>query len=243
MGEQPSTDVPTEQIPVVRTQRVTPPLAPRRHERAWLWISLASIAGLLIVGSVVAVATSGPSDNPASTPLAASSSPRPTPAPDDRPVTVPALVGLSGNAASAALGVAGVLDVRFTVNYAPMSNPVMSQSPMPGTRQRAGDPVFVTLQPASPTTQPAAAPAPPESAAAERFDDGMYEVGSDVAPGRYKTTGEGSIGFCAWASYPDSSRDYTKTIDGATSTGQMYLTVKDGEFLEVAGGCTWTKRG
>lgn len=65
--------------------------------------------------------------------------------PASRVVTVPDLAGLDGNGASAALSAAGVLDVRFALNDAPMTNKVTGQSPPPGTSQRATATVYVAL--------------------------------------------------------------------------------------------------
>lgn len=237
----PQPDSPTEQLPAAPPAPATP--GPHRPQLGWLWISLAVVAAIAIIGGVAGALTANP---PSATPTAgasrASASPTSVPAGS---IVVPRLIGLTGEEASRALGAAGVRDVRFAQNYAAMTQPVVLQSPVAGTRQLPVDPVFVTLQPslAPQTAAPAAPTATAAPVSSASFSDGMYEVGTDIAPGKYKTTGQGSIGLCAWASYTDSSRDFEKLVDGANSTGQMYLTVRNGHFLEVAGGCTWTKQG
>ncbi len=65
-------------------------------------------------------------------------------------VRVPNLVGMTGDEASAALNVTAALDIRFAVNFAPMTNKVISQSPTPGTCQRATDAIDLTLEPPPP---------------------------------------------------------------------------------------------
>ncbi|MEU7817099.1 hypothetical protein [Pseudonocardia sp. NPDC049154] len=66
-------------------------------------------------------------------------------------------------------------------------------------------------------------------------------MGTDVAAGRYKTSGGGDIGMCGWATYSNASTTYDSYVDGGTSSGQMYATAKSGQYLELVGGCTWTK--
>ncbi|WP_220187443.1 hypothetical protein, partial [Pseudonocardia pini] len=74
----------------------------------------------------------------------------------------------------------------------------------------------------------------------DQVTDGVYAVGTDMAPGRYKTAGGGSIGMCAWTVSTDGSKDFDKVVDGGSSAGQMYATVKAGQYFETVGGCTWT---
>ena len=128
-------------------------------------VVVAILTGLVVVGSVVAVAVNvdGAARRAAGSATADSFVPTVGRAPTaaDVPVTVPDLSGKTGSAASAALGAAGVLNVTFARNNALMAQPVVSQSPPGGTQQRAGDPVYVTLQPASPAAPPPSAPAEP----------------------------------------------------------------------------------
>jgi hypothetical protein len=66
-------------------------------------------------------------------------------------VRVPNLVGMTGDEASAALHAIAALDIQFAVNFAPMTNKVISQSPPAGTCQRATDTIHLTLEPPPPT--------------------------------------------------------------------------------------------
>ncbi|GAA1185585.1 PASTA domain-containing protein [Pseudonocardia alaniniphila] len=138
----------------VPAQGGRPPLLRRG---AWP-VVVAILTGLVVVGSVVVVAVNvdGAARRPADAVAAESVVPAAGRAPTaaDVPVTVPDLSGKTGNAASEALGSAGVLNVTFARNDALMTQPVIGQSPAAGTRQRAGDPVHVTLQPAAPAAPP-----------------------------------------------------------------------------------------
>lgn len=62
--------------------------------------------------------------------------------------------------------------------------------------------------------------------------EGMYHVGSDFPAGEYKIIADGDVpGF--YAVYLDSSHDTDKTRALDNFSGQRYLTVKDGEYLEM----------
>jgi hypothetical protein len=152
---------PPSDRPVIPAQGGTPSLLRRG---AWP-VVVAILTGLVVVGSVVAVAVNvdGAARRSAGSATADSFVPTSGRAPTaaDVPVTVPDLSGKTGSAASEALGAAGVLNVIFAQNNALMTQPVIGQSPPAGTQQRAGDPVSVTLQPAAPATPPPPAPAEP----------------------------------------------------------------------------------
>jgi len=90
-------------------------------------------------------------------------------------------------------------------------------------------------------TNPQAAPAQPVGQAT-RIGDGTYEVGVDMAAGRYKTTGDGSIGLCYWERAKDDSGDLGSIISNDLFRGPGSVTVKNGEFAKLSGGCTWTKQ-
>jgi hypothetical protein len=88
---------------------------------------------------------------------------------------------------------------------------------------------------------PPAAPAKP-AGPATRIGDGTYEVGVDMAAGRYKTTGDGSIGLCYWERAKDDSGDLGSIISNDLFRGPGSVTVKNGEFAKLSGGCVWTKQ-
>lgn len=100
--------------------------------------------------------------SPATPPRSSSTAPAATataiaaPAPGDRQITVPTLTGLSGAQASSALHSAGALNVRFVQNGTSVTTgKVVGQDPAPGTTQRAGNPVSITLEEPPPPPPPA----------------------------------------------------------------------------------------
>jgi hypothetical protein len=95
----------------------------------------------------------------------------------------------------------------------------------------------VVTVPAVPSTvtQPPAAPAGP----ATTVGDGVYQIGADVAAGRYKTTGPSDGMPCYYAIL-----NSTSATDIATNNvlqGAGYLTAPAGKYPQLTGGCTWTK--
>jgi hypothetical protein len=86
-------------------------------------------------------------------------------------------------------------------------------------------------------TEPAAEPAIDTS-----FGDGSYEVGIDVAPGKYKSSGatEGIFEFCS-VSTKNAKGDM---IDWETANAneQVLITIKRGQTVEASGCEEFRKR-
>jgi hypothetical protein len=90
----------------------------------------------------------------------------------------------------------------------------------------------------------AAAPAP--SGPPSEVGDGTYQVGTDIDAGRWKTAGPDKSSVfpvCYMARHKDDSADFRSIIANDSLQGPGSVTVKKGEFLELKGGCTWTKVG
>lgn len=73
---------------------------------------------------------------------------------------------------------------------------------------------------------------------ADTMTSGTYQVGVDVQPGRYKTPG---AAHCYWARRSDDSGTLESIIANDNLTGPGSVTINVGEFIELAGACTWTK--
>lgn len=109
------------------------------------------------------------------------------------------------------------------------------------------------LAPAStvvPAPVSAAVPAPaPEPAAPvgplTSFSDGTYEVGADIAPGKYKTPGPGSTDILdsCYMEVGDGSGSISGIDQNDNLTGPGVVTLKKGKVFKVRGDCTWTKVG
>lgn len=92
----------------------------------------------------------------------------------------------------------------------------------------------VTVQ-ASPPASSASTPT-----AGTSFSAGTYEVGTDIQPGTYRTSGSG---FCYWSrlSANDGELDSINANGFAEGPGSMSVKSSD-EWIEFSGDCTWTKR-
>ncbi|MFC0109490.1 hypothetical protein [Kibdelosporangium aridum] len=98
----------------------------------------------------------------------------------------------------------------------------------------------ITPPPATTITAPAPPPVtvtytPPKPTG---IGEGIYAVGSDIEPGRYKTEGGGR---CYFARLKDDSGSFGAIIANNNLDGPGSVTVKKGEFFEVKGSCTWVK--
>jgi hypothetical protein len=93
------------------------------------------------------------------------------------------------------------------------------------------------------TVQVAAAPA--ATGPSTEVGDGNYQVGVDIAAGRYKTAGPGGDGafdICYWQRTKDDSGDFDSIISNDLFKGPGSVTVKNGEFVKLTGGCSWKKQ-
>lgn len=77
--------------------------------------------------------------------------------------------------------------------------------------------------------------------------DGTYLVGSDIAPGTYRTPGpdkSDAVPMCFWSRNKDSSGELSGIIANGAVQGPGLVTVKPGDNnVQFTGGCTWTKAG
>jgi hypothetical protein len=90
-----------------------------------------------------------------------------------------------------------------------------------------------------------AAPAPAPAGPLTTFSDGTYQVGVDIAAGRYKTPGpdgNSALDICYWQRSKDDSGEFDALIANEIVKGPGSVTVKKGEFASVNGGCVWTKQ-
>ena len=241
--QHPQIDPPTEG-PAVPAQGGSPPLLRRG---AWP-VVVAILTGLVVVGSVVAVAVNVDGAARHAAGSAAPDSFVPTagraPTAADVPVTVPDLSGKTGSAASEALGAAGVLNVTFAQNDALMNQPVISQSPAAGTQQRAGDPVSVTLQPGAPAAPPSSAPAEPHRKLSSRdwqviAKNPDAHIGERVIVHGWVTQFDAATGTTAFRASVDGVRqkqayDYdTNTMLGGDAADLEDIVVDDEFTAEV----------
>lgn len=72
------------------------------------------------------------------------------------------------------------------------------------------------------------------------FGSGTYLVGSEIAPGQYRTDGSS---FCGWSRNRDTSGEFGAIIANGIVQGPTTMTVQAGDgAIEFSGTCTWTRR-
>lgn len=92
---------------------------------------------------------------------------------------------------------------------------------------------------ASSRSAPAASPAP--AVPAGQIGDGVWLVGSDVAPGTYRSTGPAEAGgYCMWSRHDTASggpMDGIIASDGSYDASQMLVTVEVSDVVFRTSGC------
>lgn len=123
---------------------------------------------------------------------------------------------------------------------APVAAPASAAAASPQT-------VYVTVPAAPPATPEAVVPAAPPAPAGPltTFSDGTYEVGTDIAAGKYKTPGPGSTDIMdsCYMEVSDGSGSLSGISQNDNLTGPGVVTLKKGKTFKVTGDCTWTKVG
>lgn len=145
------------------------------------------------------------------------------------PAKLPLFAGLS---VALTLG-AGVGVVAAT---SPRALPPAAAAPVTVTVTASASPAPTVTVPAPPGISGRAAPASP----ADRFADGTYLVGTDVAAGSYRSPGpaQGGNGHCYWARLRASGG--SKIVADELTTGAARFTARKGEYVQVAG-CEFTR--
>jgi hypothetical protein len=99
----------------------------------------------------------------------------------------------------------------------------------------------------APYSAPYVAPQPRQPAPTETgVGEGVYEVGADLPAGKYKTAGAvptDAIPLCYYARLKHNDGTFGDIISNDSSTGQLIVTVKVGEFFKTSGCQGWAKVG
>ena len=155
----------------------------------------------------------------------------------------PALAGVITSGVAAAVCLLGLVITAVGAASAPAATTPAATTP---SSQPPGNVYVPTTAPQQRATTTAAAPASAlPVGAATSVRDGTYEVGKDIAAGRYKTAGpptNATIRNCRWQSAKDDSGELRSIISSGDTQGPGSVTVKAGEFFQTSGGCTWTKQ-
>jgi hypothetical protein len=157
--------------------------------------------------------------------------PRPA-GPDRAPRRWPWAVGGAtlGLLVGGALG-ATVLAAALVAPAPPVERTITIAAPAP-------PPQVVTVTVPAPTPGPAAATGPLTT-----FGDGVWEVGVDIAAGKYKTAGTDSYG-CYYARLQHNDGSISDIISNGFGQGPVTVTVKDSDgYFETSGCVDWTRAG
>lgn len=117
-----------------------------------------------------------------------------------------------------------------------------------GTGDQSGTTGYVTPSPSprpkTTTKAPKAKAIPQVNPKATKVDEGMFQVGKEVEPGRYKTSGmkEDAL-MCYWHTAKDTSTDKIVDQGVVDKTGaQSYVTLRKGEWFQTSGCETWVRQ-
>lgn len=113
------------------------------------------------------------------------------------------------------------------------------------TARPAAAPVTHTIPPSAAQPDTPLPPVPPP-ALVTTFGEGTFEVGVDVAPGKYKTAGVDAaavFGSCYWARRSDSSGSVTAILANDNTRGPAVVTLSAGEYFESTRCQPWTLQG
>ena len=149
-------------------------------------------------------------------------------------------VGIGG----AALGTAATATAAAPVP-APQTVTVTAPAAAPGTvTVTAAAPAPVTVTKEVPVPSVGSGSSGGGTGPATTVSDGTYQVGVDMAAGRYKTSGPpagSTLDMCYWERARNDSGQLDAIIANEIVQGPGSVTVNKGEFATLSGGCTWTK--
>ena len=134
-----------------------------------------------------------------------------------------------------ACAIAGQNNKTSSVPTAPSQNTV---APAPAAKQPAQ-----SAAPAAPVAP--SGPATSVHSSENAFGGATYEVGTDIVPGKWKTTGPTGDDTCYWARLSDTSGSFESINANGNVSGPTTITIggKDKAVEFRGGGCTWTKVG
>jgi hypothetical protein len=125
------------------------------------------------------------------------------------------------------VGAASTQSAKPQISYAPSPYPVVSVSTVTVTKT-----VAVTPSP----------PPPPPGPATTLENDGVYLVGSDIAPGTYRA--KVTSNNCYWARLKSTNPQDIISNDNVSSGGQALVTISASDKAFQTDGCgKWTKVG
>jgi hypothetical protein len=165
----------------------------------------------------------------------------PAPGPKKRP-RVGRLLGVVSGLALAYFVGFGVGHSGQTVQDQPVAQPapvvITHDVPVPGPTVTVPGPTVTVPGPTVTVEAPAPAAAA-EPAPGTTFSAGTYEVGTEIKPGTYKTSGSS---FCYYERLKNLNGDLDSIVTNEIVNGQGSMKVASSdEYVKFDGTCTWTK--
>lgn len=152
----------------------------------------------------------------------------PTPAPRRKPKRWPWIV-------AGVVGVFVIIGVLGTAGKDTTKPTVVTAAPV----APATDTAQPTGQVGAGITSVVTPPTPDGPVLGTTAKAGRYEVGVDLAPGKYKTPG---ASFCAYALSKDANGNELIAVENVND-GQGVAEIKNGQYFKVFGSCVWEKVG
>lgn len=114
-----------------------------------------------------------------------------------------------------------------------------------GTGDKSDTTGYVTPSPSTKSKTTTKAKAVPQvKPKATKIDEGMFQVGKQVEPGRYKTSGMRQDALmCYWHTAKDTSTNQIEDQGVVDKEGaQAYVTLKKGQWFQTSGCATWVRQ-
>lgn len=151
-------------------------------------------------------------------------------------ITAAAVAALCAPLAACSGGGGGTAPTQTPASTQPASAPPTAAhktTPPPATHS-------ATPRQAVPTHT--ASPTKHEEVGEGAISDGKYKVGTDLPAGTYKTKGPGStdvLKSCYYERAKDDSGSVESILDNEIVSGPSRVTVSNGQYLTLSGGCFW----
>lgn len=143
------------------------------------------------------------------------------------------------------VGAVVLLSIGVGIGGAGDSSPVAAPAPTATVTEQVPGPVeTVEVEVPGPETTVTVTAQPPKPKAPTGFGDGMYLVGEDIKPGRYKTSGpsDADLPNCYWARLKNTDGDFDAIIANGAPDGTGFVTIKSSDVAFETSGCAeWVK--
>lgn len=111
---------------------------------------------------------------------------------------------------------------------------------VPGPTVTVPGPTVTVPGPTVTVGAPVSGSSPTASSTGSTFSTGTYEVGTEIQPGTYRTSGSD---WCYWERLSSNDGEFDSIITNGNANGPSSLSVKASDaFVRFSGTCSWTRR-